>query len=112
RPEGRVARSRFVVGLMASLAATIDLPVGCVMLAGLGLLLAARARSVPWSFVAGAVGPLLLHAWLQSKVTGTPLPVEMYPEAFNYPGSYWTTAAGAWKEPGPRWRFGLELLVG
>jgi hypothetical protein len=36
----------------------------------------------------------------------------MYPEAFQYPGSYWTTAAGAWKETIPRWQFGLELIFG
>ena len=49
------------------------------MLAGLGLLQVVRCRSIPWSFLAGTVGPLILHAWLQSRVTGTPLPVEMYP---------------------------------
>ena len=108
----RAPRDRFLAGLMVALAATIDLPAGGVMLAGLGLLQVARSRSIPWAFASGAVGPLLLHAWLQSRVTGTPLPVEMYPSAFNYPGSFWTTPAGTWREHGPRWRFGLELLVG
>jgi hypothetical protein len=105
-------RRRFLAGLLAGLAAAIDLPAGGMLTAVLFVWLAARVRNVPWNFVAGAAGPLLLHCALQSLVTGTPLPVEMYPEAFNYPGSYWTTAAGAWKEPGPRWQFGLELLVG
>ncbi len=45
-------------------------------------------------------------------MTGTPWPAEMYPAAFDYPGSYWTTPAGIWHETGPRWRFGLDLLVG
>jgi hypothetical protein len=71
-----------------------------------------RVRSVPWAFLAGALGPLLLHCVLQSRVTGTPLPAEMYPEAFNYPGSYWATPEGTWKERGPRGWFALELLVG
>jgi hypothetical protein len=55
---------------------------------------------------------LLLHATLQARVTGSFLPVEMYPEAIAYPGSYWTTEAGRWQETRPRWQFGLELLVG
>lgn len=112
-PPGRGAgRRRFGAGLLAALAATVDLPAGGAMLAGLGVVQAIRARSIPLAFLAGAAGPLLLHAWLQSKVTGTPLPAEMYPSAFDYPGSYWTTPAGAWKERGPRWQFGLGLLFG
>jgi hypothetical protein len=36
----------------------------------------------------------------------------MYPEGFDYPGSYWRTAEGTFQEYGPRSRFILELLVG
>jgi hypothetical protein len=36
----------------------------------------------------------------------------MYPKAFDYPGSYWTSPEGTWREHGPRWRFGIELIVG
>jgi hypothetical protein len=102
----------FLVGLLTGLAATIDQPAGGAMLVALGLCLAIRARSVPWAFLAGAGPMLLLHAGLQSLVTGSPLPAEFYPEAFAYPGSYWSRQVGRWTEPGPRWRFGLELLVG
>lgn len=105
-------RRRFLAGLFASLAAVIDLPVGCLILAGMGAIQTVRARSVPWPYLLGAIGPLLLHCWLQSKVTGTPLPAEMYPELFNYPGSYWTTPDGTFKENGPRIWFGLELVFG
>jgi hypothetical protein len=112
RPGSKRFNDRFRVGLLAGFAAVIDLPAGCLMLGGLGLLLAIRARSVPLAFIAGAIGPLLLHCWLQSKVTGTPLPVEMYPQAFNYPGSYWTTPEGIFREYGARHWFLLELLVG
>jgi hypothetical protein len=112
KPGSKAWRDRFGVGLLTGFAAVIDLPAGCLMLAGLGLLLAIRARSVPFAFVAGAIGPLLLHCWLQSKVTGTPLPVEMYPEAFVYPGSFWMTPDGTFQEYGPRVFFGLELLLG
>lgn len=102
---------RGLAGFLAGLTATVDLPAGGVLLVALGIWQALRARTLPWSFLAGASVPLLFHCVLQPLVTGTPLPVEMYPEAFDYPGSYWATA-GVWKETGPRWRFGLELLFG
>jgi hypothetical protein len=112
RAGPKAARDRFGVGLFMGFAAVIDLPAGCLMLAGLGLIQAVRVRSVPLAFIAGAIGPLLLHGWLQSRVTGTPLPVEMYPQAFVYPGSFWLTPEGTFQEYGPRFFFGLELLVG
>ena len=112
RPGSRAWRDRFAVGLLAGFAAVIDLPAGCLMLAGLGLLLAVRSRMIPLAFLAGSSGPLLFHAWLQSQVTGTPLPVEMYPGAFDYPGSFWLTPDGTFHEYGPRICFGLELLLG
>lgn len=112
RPGRGVGRSRFAAGLLAALAATIDLPAGCLMLGALGMVQMIRARSVPWAFLAGSAGPILLHAWLQSMVTGSPLPVEMYPRAFQYPGSYWASPEGIWREDGPRFWFGIELLVG
>lgn len=108
----RDARRRWWAGLLVGLAATIDLPAGGAMLVALGVWLTGRARTVPLAFLSGVLGPLLLHAVLQAQVTGTPLPVEMYPAAIEYPGSYWATDAGRWRETAPRWRFGLELLVG
>ena len=112
RPTRGGGKVPFAVGLLAGLAATIDLPVGGLTLAGLGLIMLARGGRAPLGFVGGALGPLLLHAGLQSLVTGTPLPTEMYPAAFEYPGSYWTTPEGRWRDPHPRWRFGLDFLVG
>jgi hypothetical protein len=113
RSDGSAFRwRRFGAGFLASLAATIDLPVGALLCAALGIWMMARSRALPIDYMAGVIPPLLLHCWLQSLVTGTPLPAEMYPKAFDYPGSYWTTHAGTWKEHGPRWQFGLELLVG
>ncbi|WP_435005228.1 hypothetical protein P12x_003123 [Tundrisphaera lichenicola] len=112
-PPGRARhRARFLAGFCAALAATIDLPAGGLFLAGLFVIQAIRTRSVPWAYLLGSVGPLLFHGWLQSLVTGTPLPAEMYPEAFHYPGSYWLTPEGTWRERGPRFLSALDLVVG
>jgi hypothetical protein len=111
-PAGKANGSRLIAGLMAGLASTIDLPAGGVFLGGLAVVQAVRVRSIPWAYLTGAIGPLFLHAGLQSLVTGSPLPAEMYPAAFDYPGSYWNRPEMIWHEHGPRWRFGLELLVG
>ena len=105
-------RSRFVAGTLAGLAATIDLPIGCLTAAGLAIFPLVRSRGGDWTYFAGVLGPVLLHSWSQSLVTGTPLPAEMYPAAFEYPGSYWLTPEGIWKEIGPRWLFGLDFMVG
>ena len=112
RRGSKGVRDRSGAGLLAGLAAVIDLPAGCLTLAGLGAIQTVRSRSFPWAYALGAVGPLLLHCWLQSLVTGTPLPVEMYPEAFVYPGSFWLTPDGTFHEYGPRRWFLVELLLG
>ena len=103
---------RFATGLLSGLAAAIDLPAGGTLMVGLAIWLGVRSRRPPIAFLAGVALPLLAHALLQLAITGSPLPAEMTPEAFAFRGSYWTTGAGAWVENGPRWRFGLELLVG
>lgn len=108
---GRPKLRAWAAGFLAGLTATVDLPAGGVLLVALGAWRMLRTRAFPGRFVLGAALPLLVHCGLQSLVTGSPLPAEMYPEAFDYPGSYWATA-GVWKETGPRWRFGLELLFG
>ena len=100
----------FGAGLCAGLAATIDIPVGGLLTLALGGALIARTRRVPWAFLAGLVGPVALHVILQVQITGTPWPVEMYPEALAYPGSYWATEEGRWKEVQPRWLWGVEFL--
>jgi hypothetical protein len=66
---------------------------------------------LPWPYLAGTIGPLALHAVAQTMTTGSPLPAEMSPHLLGYQGSYWA-GAGKWVEPGPRWRFALEFLVG
>lgn len=101
-----------IAGLLSGLAAVVDLPAGGLTLAILLVCLVTWERRVPWMFLVGMVPPLVLHAGLQIAMTGSPLPAEMTPRVFDYPGSYWNSDAGRWREPGPRWRFGLELLFG
>ena len=112
RRGSKAKRDRFLAGLLAGLAAVIDLPAGCLTLAGLGLVQAIRAGSIPRAYALGAAGPLMVHCWLQSRVTGSPLPAELYPEAFVYPGSFWATPAGTYHEIGARHWFAVELLIG
>ena len=110
--EDRARPRRAWVGLYAGLAATIDLPAGGAAFLILGVWLVARTRSFPWAYLLGALGPALLHVAAQVAISGSPLPIELDRRAMEYPGSYWSTAAGRFHETGPRWRFGLELLVG
>jgi hypothetical protein len=60
----------------------------------------------------GSAFPILVHSLLQSFVTGSPLPVELYPEALAYEGSYWATQVGQYRETIPRSLFLVELLLG
>lgn len=99
-------------GLLAGLALTIDLPTGATVTAAIGLWKLWNLRTFPIAYAAGLLGPIALHAALQTAVTGSPLPAELTPDVFNFPGSYWTSPEGRWVEPGPRWRFGLEFLIG
>ena len=103
---------RFLAGLLAGIAAGVDLPAGGAILAILGSWLVLRSRAFPWSFLAGCVGPLIAAAALQTLETGSPLPAEMTPALFDFKGSYWESEIGRFKETGPRARFGLELVVG
>ncbi|RUL88458.1 hypothetical protein [Tautonia sociabilis] len=106
-----VARSA-MAGLLAGLASTIDLPAGGALWAGLLAWILVRSRKAGAGYLAGSAPPILAHCVLQSMVTGSPLPVELYPEALAYDGSYWSTEIGTFKESIPRSLFLVELLVG
>jgi hypothetical protein len=110
RPGAR--RRRGLAGLLAGLAATIDLPAGCASALVVGIWLGARARRVPLVYLSVAALPWVLHAALQLASTGSPLPVEMTPDAFHFAKSYWITEAGRARETVPRWLWGVELLLG
>ncbi|WP_152050165.1 hypothetical protein [Tautonia marina] len=99
-------------GFLASLGATIDLPAGGAVWIGLLVWLLIRSRGAGVAFLIGSAFPILVHSLLQSFVTGSPLPVEMYPEALAYEGSYWVTEIGTYRETIPRSWFLVELIVG
>lgn len=99
-------------GVLAGLAATIDLPAGGLTLGALGVWLVLRDRRSPWEYLAASVGPIALHVLLQWSSTGSPLPAEMTPEKFHYEDSYWETEVGRFRETVPRWLWGVELLLG
>ena len=101
-----------LVGLMAGLAATIDLPAGGTLWLALLIWIAARSRRAALAFAIGSAPPALLHCGLQTLVTGTPLPVEFYPEALAFEGSYWATEEGRFVDEQPRIWFLIELLIG
>ncbi|QDV33624.1 hypothetical protein [Tautonia plasticadhaerens] len=111
RGRGGMLRSG-TSGVLAGLAATIDLPAGGAMWLGLLCWTAVRSRRAATAYAIGSASPLLLHCVLQSLVTGSPLPVEMYPESLSYEGSYWATEIGTYEETIPRGEFLVELLVG
>ena len=100
------------IGGLVGLAAVVDLPAGGAAPVAFGVWLAICHRGIPIAYAAGAAPFLLLHCVLQSLVTGSPLPAELYSQAFLFPRSYWTTPAGTFQEIGPRWQFGLEMLIG
>lgn len=103
---------RALAGGLTALAATIDLPPGGLWFVLLAGWLCARERRAIVSYLVGAFAPLAAHAILQSAITGTPLPAEFYPEAFEYPGSYWSSARGTFDVSVSRGWFLLEFLVG
>ncbi len=109
--RSKIVRWSFV-GFLVSLAATIDLPTGGLFWIGLAGWLFRKSRNAGMGFLIGTIPPLLLHVVLQSSVTGSPLPVEFYPEAIEFDGSYWKSTAGQFIDESPRIWFLLEFLVG
>lgn len=108
----RLQTRRAMAGLLTGLTAAIDLPAGGVLLVGLGLWLTARTKRPPLVFLFAAGLPLTIQAGLQWASTGSPFPVELTPDRFQYAGSYWNTDVGTFQETVPRWLWGIELLLG
>jgi hypothetical protein len=74
-----------LAGLCAALAATIDMAAVVYLVLLIGIILAmrwpltSRLSGLIW-YVAGAVGPILLHAWLTIPITGDIRPGFLHPE--------------------------------
>jgi hypothetical protein len=74
-----------LAGLCAALAATIDIAAGIYLVFLVAIILAmrwpvsSRLSGVIW-YIAGAVGPILLHAWLTIPITGDIRPGFLHPE--------------------------------
>jgi hypothetical protein len=80
-----------LAGLCAALAAAIDLGAAVFLVLLVGIILAmrwpitSRLAGLIW-YVAGAVGPIVLHAWLTVPITGDIRPGFLHPE-LNPPGA-------------------------
>ena len=74
-----------LAGLCAALAASIDMAAVAYLVLLIGIILAmrwpitSRLSGLIW-YVAGAVGPILLHAWLTVPITGDMRPGFLHPE--------------------------------
>jgi hypothetical protein len=95
--EGRLQPSawRFALfGLAAGLVLTVDLPASIFpFMAACYLLYRFPAKTLTWGML-GAALPLLVHALVLWRVTGSPLPVQMHKDVYFYQGSYWRYPIG------------------
>jgi hypothetical protein len=115
RPVGWLAG---LAGSLAGLGYTIDLGAGPVLLAGTGLLVLYRGRSV-WTatvFTLAALPWLVLHHTVNYAVGGTFKPANAVPEYFLWPGCSFNPAnlTGGWQHPSVGHFVGYagELLAG
>lgn len=106
--EGERGRaSAFWAGLMASFAATNELP-GLVFVALFGLLLLRTRR---WGtvamYAAGVAIPLAFTAWAYYQITGSIQPTYMQGGLYRYEGSYWQNPEGldVLRDPWPVYLF-------
>ena len=106
------------IGSLVGLGYTIDLGAGPVLLAGTGLLILYRCRSVATAaaFTLSALPWLVLHHAVNYAVGGTFKPVNAVPEYFLWPGCSFNPAnlTGGWQHPSV-WhflRYAGELLAG
>jgi len=83
-----------VFGLAGGLVPTLDLPASVfVFLAGLYLLAKHPRRTLVWVLPAAAI-PLGVHIAIMIAATGSPLPVQVRPELYQYEASYWRNPRG------------------
>lgn len=81
-------------GLLAGLAATIDVPTAVIAVAvGLGILWIRGNKSFGFYLLGGAV-PVLLHCGVMISISGSPLPVQMDQSLYWYENAYWRIPMG------------------
>ena len=115
RTDGKSTPGRLAgLGLMAALAAAIDVPTGGAMAVALMIYLkltGATWRQLGWCLL-GAAGPAALHGYLQMQVTPSPLPPQVYQQYYDYPGSHWLQPRGFDANVEPVLPYAGRLLVG
>jgi hypothetical protein len=104
---------RFVAfGFAGGLVPTIDMPNGIyVAAAGLALFVTHPRATLIWA-VLGALPPLGTHLVLTWIVTGSPLPVQMRPETYQYEWSYWRHPLGIDGLSEPKGTYAFQILFG
>jgi hypothetical protein len=109
--EHPTRRQLFLAGFCATLAATIDLSAGAFLL-GLFIYVALRHRSKAIWFMLGGIGPALLTVILDYHITNTPLPPHMYPQGYNYEGSFFKASVAGHQRSDDVLDHAYRLLVG
>jgi hypothetical protein len=104
-------RQLAAAGFCATLAATIDLSAGAFLI-GLFIYIVLRHRSGAIWFMLGGVGPALLTAILDYQITSTPFPPHMYPEGYNYTGSFFKASIAGNQRAGDVLLYTTRLLLG
>jgi hypothetical protein len=86
---------RFIAfGFCSAFVFVTDIPTTIFpFLIGLGLLLKFPRKCIVWASV-GAAPLLLLHVALMIMITGSPLPVQVRMDVFNFRNSYWRNPIG------------------
>lgn len=78
-------------GTCLGLAASCDPTLLAATAAFLGYVVSdARLRSTWWAFVIGSIVALLPAFWVNVLISGSPIPVQLVPAYFDYPGSPWS----------------------
>jgi hypothetical protein len=99
-------------GFCAALAVTLDFGAG-VFAVALGVFLLARARRLRYVwFVLGAQLPILVHAHLTVRVTGSIRPFYGMSNLYDYPGSYWRRPGNFDALDEPTWVYAFHALLG
>jgi hypothetical protein len=110
--DGQAVRRWLLVGgLLAALAAALDLGLGLFCVAFLGYA-AWDHRHQAWPYLLGGLLPVILTVVLDHQIVGNPLPPYLYKPGYDYPGSrLYQTIAGAHSPENPVF-YGQRMLFG